>query len=94
MHQKPLQHEYSSNVQTDLCFLSKAMMTIILNNDIELNMKYLEGRSVLMENVMNGHFNSEGTKIELCFFPTNVNIWKSSRVMLMNFSPEFLITVI
>ena len=47
-----------------------------------------------MENVMNGHFNSEGTKIELCFFPTNVNIWKSSRVMLMNFSPEFLITVI
>ena len=30
-----------------------------INNNIELKMKYLEGRSVLMENFMNGHFKSE-----------------------------------
>ena len=29
-----------------------------------------------------------------CSFFTKVNIWKSSRIMLINFSPEFLITVI
>ena len=29
------------------------------NNNIELKMKYLEGRSVLIENFMNGHFKSE-----------------------------------
>ena len=33
-------------------------------------------------------------QITLCFFPTNEDIWKSSRIMLMKFSPEFLIAVI
>ena len=47
-----------------------------------------------MENFMNGHFKSESTKILLCFFLTKVNIWKFSRIMHMNFSPEFLITVV
>ena len=37
----------------------KAKMKIILINKIELKIKYLEGRSVLMENFMNGHFKSE-----------------------------------
>ena len=46
-----------------------------------------------MENFVNGHFKSESTKIVLCFFLTKVNIWKFSRIMHMNFSPEVLITV-
>ena len=77
------------------------MLTILLlllesedKNNIEPKMKYLEERSVLMENFMNGHFKSESTKIVLCFFLTKVNIWKFSRIMHMNFSPEVLITVI
>ena len=37
-------------------------------------MKYLEGRGVLMENFMNGHFKPESTKIVLCFFLTKGNI--------------------
>ena len=69
-------------------------MKTILNNKIELKMKYLEGRSVLMENFMNGLFKSESTKIVLCFFLTKVTIGKFSRIMLMNFSPGFLIIVI
>ena len=51
---KTLGHKYLSILQTNLCYLLKAMMKIILNNKIELKMKYLEGRSVLMENFMNG----------------------------------------
>ena len=47
-----------------------------------------------MENFMNEHFKSEWTKIVLRFFLTKVNIWKFSRIMHMNFSREFLITVI
>ena len=33
-------------------------------------------------------------KIVLGFFLTKESIWKSNRIMLMNFSPEFLITVV
>ena len=43
-----------------------------------------------MENFMNGHFKSDRTKIVLCFFLTKVNIWKFSRIILINFSPKFL----
>ena len=58
MHQKHLGQEYLSDPQINLCCLLKVRMRIILNNSIELKMKYLEGRSVLMENFMNGHFKS------------------------------------
>ena len=51
--------EYFSYLQTNLCFFLKVRMKIILNNDIELKMKYLEGRSVLMEFFLNGHYKSE-----------------------------------
>ena len=47
-----------------------------------------------MENFMNELFKSERTKIVLCFFLTKVNIWKFSRIMLIYFSPEFMVTVI
>ena len=69
-------------------------MKIVLNNNIGLKMKYLEGKSVLMENFMNGHFKSAETKIVLCFCLVKVNIWKFSRIMHVNFGPEFLNTVI
>ena len=49
---------------------------------------------LLIENLMNGHFKSEWTKIVLHFLLTKVNIWKFRRIILMNFSPRFLITVI
>ena len=91
MHQKHLGQEYLSNPQINLCCLLKMKMRTILNNNIEIKMKYLEGRSVLMENFMNGNFKSEWTKILLYFFLTNVNIWKFNRIMHMNFSPEFWI---
>ena len=61
---------------------------------IKTCVKWFWDNSLLMENIMNGHFKSEWTKILLCFFLTKVNIWKFSRIMHMNFSPEFLITVI
>ena len=60
---------------------------------IKTCVKWFWDNSLLMENIMNGHFKSEWTKILLCFFLTKVNIWKFSRIMHMNFSPEFLITV-
>ena len=44
---------------------------------------------MLMENFMNGDFKFEWTKLVLCFFLTEVNIWKFSRIMLMNFSSGF-----
>ena len=94
MHEKRMGHEYSSDLQTNLCYLLKARIKTILNNEIELKMKHPKGRSVLMENFMNGYFKSEWTKIVLCFLLTKVNIWKSGRIMLMNFSPGFLITTI
>ena len=47
------------DLQTNLCHLVKVRMKIILNNKIDLRMKYLERRSVLMENFMNGHFKSK-----------------------------------
>ena len=47
-----------------------------------------------MENFMNEHFKSESTKIVLYFFLTKVSIWKSSALMLINFSPDFLVTLI
>ena len=47
-----------------------------------------------MEDLMNGHIKFELTKIMLYFFLTEENIWESSMIMLMNFSLEFLITVI
>ena len=94
MHQKHLGHKYLSDLQINLFCLLKVRIKIILNNNIELKMKYLEGRSVFMENFMNGHFKSERTKIVLCFFLTKVNIWKFRKIKQMHFSPEFLITVI
>ena len=51
-------------------------------------------KSLLMENFMNRHLKSELAKLVPCFFFNTVNIWKFSRIMLMNFSAEFLITVI
>ena len=70
-------------------------MKITLNNNIELKMKYPEGRSVLMENFTMDTLNlNEQNKIVLCFFLTKVSIWKFSRIMHMNFSLEFMITVI
>ena len=48
--------KYSSDVQTNLCYLVKARMKILLNSKIKLKMKYFEGRSVLMENFTNEHF--------------------------------------
>ena len=57
--QKHLEHGFLSDLETNLCYLLKVRMKIILNNNIELKMKYLEGRSVFMENFMNGHFKSE-----------------------------------
>ena len=59
MHQKHLGYKYSSNLHINLCYLMKAKMKKILINKIELKIKYLEGRSVLMENFMNGHYKSE-----------------------------------
>ena len=47
-----------------------------------------------MKNFMNGHFKSEWTNIVLCCFFLKVKIWKFSRIMVMKFSPELLITVI
>ena len=47
-------------------YLSDLVLTILVlllesedENNIEPKMKYLEERSVLMENFMNGHFKSE-----------------------------------
>ena len=89
-----LQILHLSDLQINVCYLRKVRMKIILNNNLEFKMKDLEGRSVLLENFMNGHFKSEWTKIVLCFFLTKANIWKFSRIMHMNSSPEFLITVV
>ena len=55
------------------------------------------GRSLLrlvIEGFKNGHIKFEWTKTALCFFLTKENIWKSTMIVLMNFIPEFLITVI
>ena len=48
----------SKTFQTQILEL-KVRMKIILNNSVELKIKYLKGKSVLMENFMNGHFKSE-----------------------------------
>ena len=58
MHEKRMGHEYSSDLQTNLCYLLKARIKTTLNNEIELKMKHSKGRSVLMENFMNGYFKS------------------------------------
>ena len=47
--QKHLGHEFLSDLETNLCYLLKVRMKIILNSNIELKMKYFEGKSVLME---------------------------------------------
>ena len=49
---------------------------------------------VLIANFMNGHIKPEWTENVLRSFLTKENICESSRTMLMNFNPEFLITVI
>ena len=51
--------KYSSGLQTNLYYLLKASMKIMLNNKIELKMKYLVGRSVWIEKFLNGQFKSE-----------------------------------
>ena len=57
--QERFEHEYSSDLKTNLCDFLKVTMKVMLNNEIELKMKYLEGRRVLMKKIMKKHFRSE-----------------------------------
>ena len=43
--------------QTSVTFLKERIKK--LNNEIEFKIKYLEGRGMLMENFINGHFKFE-----------------------------------
>ena len=70
-------HKFWSDLQTNSCYFLKVRMKIILNNEIDLKMKYLEGRSVLMKNIMD-ILNLNEKKL-CCFFLIKENIWKSSR---------------